>query len=699
MKSIVLENKTLQIAISPENGAIVGLKSLLTGWDIFNRPALGLSFRMLLPLSEELRNNSILGENQPIDRIRVSKAHNVVDVTWDGLVSERGGVHDVHVQARIEVKEKSIEFSLDVENRSPFVVENVYFPYLGDVMSPPGGVALKTFHYHYATALETGIRPQFRNLRGYFGSDYPVQFPEATMDAGSPMVPYTLLRNDNEGLFLGLAEDTTELVAWGAELRPGFGSSIDSLVPEQNVISGHNVGIRLAAVHIPFIESGTRRMLPRVAMESYVGGWQVGVDIHKISLGSQRNRPTSPAWVHEPHSWLQLHINSPEDELRIRFSDLPKVAQECKRHGVSAIQLVGWNKGGQDQGNPSHDPDPRLGSFDDLKLAIKEIRELGVKLVLFAKFTWSDRATSAFREGLHNLAIKDPYGDYYMHPGYQYQTATQFLDINTKRLIPMCFLSEQYLEVCENEFKKILDLGADGFLFDECLHHTPALLCFAENHGHRRGAPVYANDNLLIERFSHIAKDKNPDFLFAGEACYDREMAVYHLSYHRSESKTHLPLSRYTNPFGEYMTAVTGFNDRNMIGQCLLYRYIISYEPYNFKGKLEDFPLTLSYGKKMDALRTELREYFWDGEFRNEVGGTVTNNGNPHHPYALYKNRQSGRYGLVVANYEDAEIRVSVLVEGEENLRYRTIEDHNWANFDGTISISPRSCVVVLGGK
>ena len=76
------------------------------------------------------------------------------------------------------------------------------------------------------------------------------------------------------------------------------------------------------------------------------------------------------------------------------------------------------------------------------------------------------------------------------------------------------------------------------------------------------------------------------------------------------------------------MTAVTGFNDRNMINQCLLYHYIISYEPYNFKGHLDDYPLTIAYGKKMDALRTELREYFWDGEFRHEVGASVTVDGN-----------------------------------------------------------------------
>ena len=43
------------------------------------------------------------------------------------------------------------------------------------------------------------------------------------------------------------------------------------------------------------------------------------------------------------------------------------------------------------------------------------------------------------------------------------------------------------------------------------------------------------------------------------------------------------------------MTAISGFNDRNMINQCLLYRYIMSYEPYNFKGHLDDFPLTMDY--------------------------------------------------------------------------------------------------------
>jgi hypothetical protein len=91
-------------------------------------------------------------------------------------------------------------------------------------------------------------------------------------------------------------------------------------------------------------------------------------------------------------------------------------------------------------------------------------------------------------------------------------------------------------------------LGAADILFDECLHHSPALLCFDESHGHRYAAPVYANDNLLIQNFHKRSDPVDPDFLFAGEACYDWEMGVYHLSYHRSENKHHIPLSRYMLP-------------------------------------------------------------------------------------------------------------------------------------------------------
>jgi len=697
MSDLTLQNETLSLTFSGETGALTGLASALTGWRVLDRPELGLSFRLLVPLSEERRNNQVLGERQRPAAIEPGRDGRSLRIAWKGVVSELGAELDIGLELTVRLEERRAVFALFVENRSPCTVENVYCPYLGDVRPPAGAEWLKTFLYHYGSAQEWGLWPTYQNLRGYYGSDYPVQFSPVSAASATPMVPFMLVRSPQEGLYLGGAEDTTELVAWHTELRPGYSDSIDCRVPEPGSIPGAVTSIRVAAVALPYIRPGERRQVPPMALECYRGDWQAGAELYRTELRRRGFSPARPpAWVREPHAWQQVHMNSPEDELRLRYLELPRIGEECARHGVRALQLVGWNDGGQDQGNPSHDVDPRLGTFEELRRAIAEIQAMGVKVVLFAKFTWADRATPSFRERLHRHAVRDPYGDYYVYAGYQYQTATQFLDVNTKRLVPMCFLDEDYLRLCEAEFRKILDLGAAGFLFDECLHHTPALLCFDERHGHRAGAPVYANDNLLIERFTPMAAAYNPEFLFAGEACYDREMAVYQLSYHRSENKQHVPLPRFVLPGAQYMTAVTGFDDRSMVNQSLLYRYVVSYEPFNFKGRLADFPLTLAYGKRMDALRTELREWFWDGEFRGGLGARVTTEGRPHHPYAVYLGARSRTPGLVVVNYEPSAVALDLALDGAGPLRWRTIDDPAWRPLAGALPLPPRSAAVVL---
>ena len=189
-----------------------------------------------------------------------------------------------------------------------------------------------------------------------------------------------------------------------------------------------------------------------------------------------------------------------------RFRDLAKIGEECARHGVKAIQLVGWNDGGQDQGNPSHNPDPRLGTFDELKEAIRQIQALGVKVVLFANSpgptaapTGSARTWSAWRSKILTAIITCTQATSTRPPPSCWTSTPSAWS-------PCAFSSQEYLELCDREFQKTVELGADGILFDECLHHGPAVLCFDQHHGHRYGAPVYANDRKLIQNFHKIVR-------------------------------------------------------------------------------------------------------------------------------------------------------------------------------------------------
>ncbi|NLF30789.1 MAG: hypothetical protein GX591_07875 [Planctomycetes bacterium] len=700
MNTITLSNNHLRLTFDGATGALIGFDGLEGGWPVFDRPELGLSFRLLVPTrpmgdwhTEGRRNNPVHGEKQRLTAVQVADDGRAATFTWDGVTSEHAGPLPITVTVEVRLDDAQAVWTTRIENRCDYVVENVYCPYLGDLQPPDGpSGTLKAFSLGYADPVQRHLRPRFDNTVGYYGNDRPIQFIGRT-----PESPFCLLLGAGAGLYAGVGSGEMELVSFCAELYPGYQSAMDSRVPAAASIAGVPVAVRFAAIHVPHVEPGQTRTLTPIVLAAFRGGWQQGADLYKRWRDGWMGTAIPPAWAAEPHAWQQIHINSPEDELRMRFGDLVAVGEQCARHGIAAIQLVGWNDGGQDQGNPSHTPDPRLGTPEELAEAIRKIQAMGVNVVLFSKFTWADRATDAFRNTLRTMAIQDPYGDYHIHPGYHYQTATQMLDLNTKRLVPMCFLDERYLRLCESEFDKTVALGPAGILYDESQHHSTALQCFAAHHGHRRGAHVYANDRELVRRLLRRAPE---GYLFAGEACYDWEYEVYHLSYFRTWNPRHVPAARYLRPHAQIMTGVPGFNDRNMINQCLLYRYVVSYEPYNFKGMLSDFPDTVSYGTRMDALRRELREWFWDGEFRDTVGGTATVDGKPHHPFSVFVHAGGGRRGMVVANYDtEHPVRVRVALDDGQPLdRYRLVDDPTWRAAGDGVDLPPASAAVILPG-
>ena len=693
MKTIDLHTSTLDLAFDSETGALVGLVAPSLGWTIHRRPELGLSWQLLVPVSESLRNNPVHGQKQRLSSCEADERH--VRFVWDGVESERAGRLDIRVEVEVRAEGPQAVWRTRVANNTDFVVESVYSPCIGDLSRPADEEPFGALHYCYNSGIVSPLWPCFRGN----GGDYGVEVPTLTLGGVTPQSPFIILRTRRQGLYVGVRDSSGESVAWNTELLPGYDSAIDSRVPGGDEIAGKPVHTRFSVVHQRYLQPGSAEEMTPIALEAYEGDWQKGVDIYCAWRDTWSSQAVPPAWAREPHSWLQLHVNSPEDELRMRFAELPKVAAECARLGVKAIQLVGWNDGGQDQGNPSHSPDPRLGSYEELKRAVEECERLGVKVIIFSKFTWADRGEPWYRNELHRYAVTDPYGAPYYHPGYMYFTPAQLLDINTKRFAPMCFGCEEYLEIARREFAKVAGLGAPGFLFDECLHHGIAKHCFNMDHGHKYGWPCYSNDRELVRRFMRLPGLRD-DFLFAGEACYDWQFEVYALSYFRSRDKWHIPLQRYMRPHAQIMTAVSGFNDRSMVNQCLMYRYIMSYEPYNFKGWLHDFPDTVAYGQRMDAMRRELRAWLWDGEFRDTCGATVTDaaTGAAHHPFSRFE-AADGTSMLVVCNYDDEHDTtvVAALDSGATLTRFRAVEDADWTAIppDGRLVIPPRSAIVV----
>lgn len=689
---IVIESARLRACFDPVNGALVELVDVQTGWRIHDRQELGLSFRLFVPLPD--RNwNPVEGAGQKLTSSVVGK--DAVTLTWAGLRSVNGTELDISFTGMIQVVGDSLVFTARVENRSPYTIDSVAWPCLGELCRPAGSSEFSQIGMFWGGLTRNRLFPQFYSAAGYFGTDYPIRM------VNNSTIPFVIMEAEKQGLYAGYHDPTLQyLMQFTWELKPGFDQPDcmgGGMVPDCKEIDGQPLRMEFRCTHFPFIAPKETVELKPMVLQSYEGSWHKGADIYKAWRSGSVRKPRIPAWAAKVHSWQQVRVNSSEDDLRYSYKDLITIAEDCKRHGVDAIQVTGWNKGGQDRGNPTHDTDPKLGTWEDLKHAIDEAHKMGVRMVLFNKYVWADRSDPWFKRELIRYAAKDPYGDYYVYQGYMYDTPTQLADINTRRLVPMCHCCEDWRAIARREFQKSLDLGADGMLYDESCHHGQALYCFDPDHGHRVPAFIYSGDETLGMEFERMAVAQNPEFLMAGEANYEFMTQYYGMSYTRI-SRGHRPLQRYINPDFHFMAAVMGHNDRATINQCLMFKYIISYEPRHFKGRLDEIPRTMAYGRSVDALRRKYADRLWEVEYMDTLGASVSYDGRKTGDYAVLVGRGNGRRSIVATNFNlEKPVEAAISMENPPaRLCVVTPECPEPAPFTGTVTIPPNSAVVIM---
>ena len=683
---IVLEDDQLLVAFDEISGALTRVIRKSTQWVIERRPELGASFRLLVPLPKQ-RANFVLGEKQRAASVK-KVSGNRVEMVWKNPVSEHGGVVPLTLTAAAELENGVLTFTAAVVNDSAWTVETLDYPYFGDFNPPARGEKMEADHMWYGNLVVDEIHPHFNNQMGYWG----VNFPMKTIESKQSL--FCLMQAEKQGLIAEMRDPTQPyLLQFTFEQHPGVVQSLDNITPAEDKLSGLDVHLEFRCCHFLFLPPGSSKQTAPVSMSAYDGDWHAGVDVYKQWRAEWFKQPHIADWAEDVHSWLQLQIDGAEQDFSIPYRELPRYIDECAANGVTAIQLVGWNLGGQDGGDPRLDADPGLGTWEELHQAILHARSKGVKMILFAKPVWADRTTEWCKEVLNKYAATDPFGIPYEIGGYSYTTPTQLAAINNRRRYIMDVQCQAYRDIATEEFQKIVGLGAAGWLHDEVCWHGPIDYSFSADHGYSAPGYLYGGDEPLAKQFRAVADRADRDFIFAGEAPGDWLLQNYPVSYFRITNES-VPVCRYIDSRAPLMVAATGFDDREMLNLILLNRYIISYEPFNFKGHVTDFPLTLEYGKRIDALRRRYRAYLWDAEFRDTQGATVASDGKHRHSVFV---SVSGKRAVVVVNQEYSKaIAATVKLPHPGNLVVATPEQQDGAPTAGAVTIPARSAAVIM---
>jgi hypothetical protein len=679
---LTLENEHTHITLDRNTGTIVTLQTKDGAWNLQ-----GNGLRLHVPAPEH-RLNYLTERNAPSPTI-VSTTPNSVTITWLSFTSDRLGKLDIQLIQTIQLHGPAIHFAYTIHNATPYTIESYTYPRLTGLKTPAPDTALHSLSWNYSSLSSSPLYPNFSNHVGYFGYDLPAQLRNLGTDT-----QFLLLQSDTRGLYIASHDPTQQqVIQICLALTPAYADSFNSsatdpthTIPDASVLIDPN--------HLCFIQPHSTQLSQPLVFTPYLGDWHAGADLYKTWRATWFKRRASPAWVQTVHAWQQIQINSSEDRLEFPYKDLVKYAQACQRLGIKAIQLTGWQIGGQDRDFPLHDTDPRLGTHAEFKQAIADSRALGVEIILFNKYAWADVTAPAYKSTFRQYTILDPYGDPYQFNGYNYDTPTQIAGINARHGAGLCPASPLWRQRALQEFRKSVDLGASGILFDECQWHISPF-CFSKSHQHEFPGRVFSGDVPLIETFRTIIDPEK--FLFAGESPYDTELQTYNMSYYRIGGGF-IPFARYLDPHAPMSVAVTGFNDRPMINACLLYRLAISYEPRDFHGKLDEFPATTTYGRLVDDLRRRYADAIWHSEFRDTLGATVTANGHSLNTYAVYR-RPDGRRAIAIANLthgDSLNCQITLDPPPQNPLQLATPEDPTPRPYTNPLNLPPGQAAILL---
>ncbi len=658
-REVVLQDKFLTVAFDSNSGALTRLESKSPSWIIQKRQDQGISFRLTTETSDH-QDTVVLGQKQRAVHVKKLSRHQV-QLQWQNLVTEGGDTLPITLTAIVSLTNGELTFKTMIKNDSPLLVSTLEFPCLGDLNPPTPNEPLWGRYTFYGDLKRVDISGG------------------ATIMSKQSL--FCLIQSTNAGVYVEMRDATQPYLLNFVFQHRGFAKSME--FPSRT---------EFHTTHYAYVHPHTTIELAPVVMRCYAGDWHAGLDCYREWRATWYKEPHLPDWARDVHSWTMIRMTTPEQDYGLPYTNFVDYGREWASNGVSAVQVVGWNIGGQDADDPSQDTDPGLGTWQEFHDAIAQVQAMGVHVILFAKLNWADLDTAWYSNELYKYQCTDPTGKRYEQGGYAYVTPTQLAGIGLHRRAVMDFQDPQYRKIAGKEFQKILALGSEGWLWDEICHHADVLYSWAPNHGYTPPGYVYGGDLPLAEALRAAADKVSPDFIFAGEGPEDWLMQYFPVS---ETGVTPVPFNQYLDTTNSVVLAgVSGFDDREALNLILMNRCIIQYEPFFYKGHITDFPLTVAYGRKIDDLRRKYKEYLWNGQFRDTLGANVSADGNFRYSVFL---TSAGKRAVVVVNQDPAKaITATVSMPHAGKLVVATPDAPEAEPTTGAIQIPTRCAAVVM---
>lgn len=623
---VVLENEACRLEFERSRGTLVRLQDRQGPVDLHCPPEVSEGFRLLLPLAEA-PENFIEGRDQAVSGIESSPGRVVFH--WDGPMSDAGGRrHAISAALEVALEGPAATFRVRVQNRSGHVIQEVWCP-------GPGG--LQGFGPADRRG-EVTIQPppSNRSLRAPFGQ-LQVNYPGQNMG-------YLEVENRaiQRSLYLGAHDPVARMKVFHFQEKGPAG---------QREVVFH-------LVHFPFIPSGgTFESTPLVA-RFHGGDWiEAGKTIYRPWFEKTFGLMTPERdWIRRQGFFQMIMVMLPEGNVNYHYREIPQLARDGLKYGLTSLQIAGWQRGGHDNGYPYYEPDPRLGTWDELKEAVGQCRAMGVRVYFFVNVHVDNLDTEWYQRELKDYNFENVKGQRGWAAGWGMGTLASRMTHTT----PLMTFADPSFPGLHDKlvayFKKLAEIGADGIHIDK---FYPAALNFNPRITSSPDRSPWEGTLKVVESICRECRAVNPEFRISFETTWDRVLPFGASTWWGGN------MARAKRVFPELVETVGLYQPYDFAGlnDAVREGYVVMVAPHHFNRSMdcESWRGLASYIREVKRLRDELADSVFLGEVLDSSSVTLADSKLPRGvEYAAYRGRIQKKRACILTNRDDVAATVTL---------------------------------------
>src|SRR5271157_2402045 len=689
------ETPLCTLRLDSMTGNLCGITWKAPKLEIIQEPRLGENFRLRFP-RPGYEANYFLSSQQTVSRIE--ERLDGVTCHYDSLRNAR---EEINVKAAYHLRavEGRLEFSLEIENATELPLAEVFYGIIGG----QNGLVNRQDTESLVPGLFSNLSPDiFRGFDGgYGGGNLGIRYSaQGFLYSGFDMVMgwtdfYN--RHANVGLYYAYHDPEPRLAAIYYELRPFTKTAVvgDQWPTPADVPGGEPIGLTMGWLNFPYAKKGTSRFGP-VALQVHPGDWHEGSALYRQWFDLfQVWRP--PTWLRKEMAWQSVIISNCEDEVLYRFKDWPKLAADAKKYDVTTFEILGWNVGGIDRGYPQYTPDPRLGTPEEFRQALAEIRRIGVHPLLFANIQVADTATPLFKDKLHRFAVMGEWAPDYLLMGWGEGTISARLSLTRSNMTLVSPSHPEYRKLLVDQLVERVKDGGQGFQLDKSgitgvLDFNPDLPTSPDRSLPEGVLRTYAD---IIDKTRAV----DPETAIASEIFWDQTFVFVDVSYARMNTiDMPSPALKYTFPEWTATICAESPGDFNVMNNGMRYGLVWAVQPRHYNDSMDE-PLTrpLSrYVQELIRIRSKHKDVLFFGRFRDTQGADVKGGANVR--YSVFEGMDQPGKACVVVNFGNEMETAEVTWPGGEGSQVEVLipfQPDTIQTLPATIRLAPRTCAVI----